>query len=394
VLDRSARRSIAVTTLTVLAALVLSACGGAATSSAPAAAPSQAPASATAAPTPSPSAVDVAAAFIEQLTDPSFNATAKIDGTMTVGPVEGAITGDGVVSGANSSMTLAIDADVFKQTTETIHVGGTAWSRKDDGPWLEDPAKPAGTTNQSLGELLQTTKAVTDAGVEARGGKQLHHLRPSGGNTIPPAVFGVDPATAKDAKFSIDFYATEDGTPAVVAIAGTWTSQGAGGVTLPTEMAFDITFDDVGEPQVINPPEDVWVRYTSKALGYTMAHPADWTVETKKGEDTYLLNDQGYVYVATTPYKGSTAKFVTDLKASYKKPFQGNPASETPTRLGGQPAVRLVYDYTNDQGQAVTIADDVISRDGTGWEVFLATAGGHEDIAVFDQFVSTFEFTD
>lgn len=392
-LDRSARRSPAVATLTALAAIALAACGGAATSSAPAA-PSQAPASPTAAPTPSPSAADVAAVFIEQLTGPSFNATAKIDGTMTVGPVDGTITGDGVVSGANSSMTLAIDAEVFKQTTESIRVGGTSWSRKDDGPWLEDPAKPAGSSNNSLGEMLQTTKSVTDVGVEARGGRQLHHLRPSGGNAIPPSMFGVDPATAKDAKFTIDFYATDDGTPAVVAIAGTWTSQGSGGASLPTEMAFDITLDEVGEPQVINPPEDVWVRYTSKALGYTMAHPADWTVESKKGQDTYLLNDQGYVYVATTPYKGSTAKFVTDLKASYKKPFQGDPTTEAPTRLGGQPAVRLVYDYTNDQGQAVTIADDVISRDGTGWEVFLATAGGPEDIEVFDQFVSTFQFTE
>jgi hypothetical protein len=42
----------------------------------------------------------------------------------------------------------------------------------------------------------------------------------------------------------------------------------------------------------------------------------------------------------------------------------------------------------------VTIADDVISRNATGWEVFLATAGGHEDIDVFDQFVATFQFTE
>jgi hypothetical protein len=392
VLDRRAHRSIAVTTLTVLS-IALAACGGAATSSAPAAAPSQAPASPTAAATPSPSAVDVAAAFVQNVTGPSFNATATIAGTMTVGPVDGTITGEGVVSGANSSMTLVIDADVFKQTSESIHVGGASWSRKDDGPWLEDPAKPAGSANQTLDGMLQSVTSVTDTGVETRGGRQLHHLRSSGGNAIPPTTFGVDPATAKDAEFTLDFYATDDGTPAILAIAGSWTTVGSGGTSLPTELRFDITLDDVGEPQVINPPEDVWVRYTSKALGYTMAHPPDWMVESKKNEDTYLLNDQGYVYVAVTPYKGSTAKFVTDLKASYKKPFQGDPTTETPTRLGGQPAVRLVYDYTNDQGQAVTIADDVISRDGTGWEVFLATGGGPEDIEVFDQFVATFQFT-
>jgi hypothetical protein len=42
----------------------------------------------------------------------------------------------------------------------------------------------------------------------------------------------------------------------------------------------------------------------------------------------------------------------------------------------------------------VTIADDVISRDGTGWELFPATAGGHEDVGVLDQFVATFQFTE
>ena len=38
--------------------------------------------------------------------------------------------------------------------------------------------------------------------------------------------------------------------------------------------------------------------------------------------------------------------------------------------------------------------DDVVSRDGTGWEVYLATAGGQEDIDIFDTFVATFTFTE
>ena len=42
----------------------------------------------------------------------------------------------------------------------------------------------------------------------------------------------------------------------------------------------------------------------------------------------------------------------------------------------------------------MTVVDDVVSRDGTGWEVYLATAGGQEDIDIFDQFVATFTFTE
>ena len=45
-------------------------------------------------------------------------------------------------------------------------------------------------------------------------------------------------------------------------------------------------------------------------------------------------------------------------------------------------------------GGFVTLVDDVTVRDGTGWEVSVATTGGREDIPVFDQFVSTFAFTD
>src|SRR4029079_18620549 len=107
----------------------------------------------------------------------------------------------------------------------------------------------------------------------------------------------------------------------------------------------------------------------------------------------YAIDGQGYVYVAPTAYKGSTAKFAADLKASYTKTFKGAPAPETPKQLGGVPAIRLIYEFTNDAGQDVTVADDVVSRDGTGWEVYLATAGGSEDIDIFDTFVATLNLT-
>jgi hypothetical protein len=123
-----------------------------------------------------------------------------------------------------------------------------------------------------------------------------------------------------------------------------------------------------------------------------MAHPADWTVKGAKGKDTYLLDDQPYVYVGLSAFKGTTSAFVTALKKVYKGDF-GDPVSEGATRLGGLAAVRLLYEFTNASKQDVTLVDDVVSRNGTGWEVFLVTQGGAADIAVFDQFVATFEFT-
>ena len=111
------------------------------------------------------------------------------------------------------------------------------------------------------------------------------------------------------------------------------------------------------------------------------------------GKDTYLLSGQGRVYVATTAYKGSTAGFASALKVSYRKPFGGDPSSETQRTLGGEAALRLAYQYRNAAGQDSFIVDDVTTRGGNGWEVFLATPGGTEDVAIFNQFAATFTFT-
>jgi hypothetical protein len=378
------------TCLGVGVALVAVGCGGGTASVAPSVA--SAPASTPTA-VPSPSPVDVGAAFLKTLSDPTFSSAADISGTMTVGPIDGEITGDAAFSAGDSSMTMAIDLDVLKQETSQIQVDDQKWSRKSPGPWLEDPKPAAGATGSSIGKILQSLVKVTDLGVVSKGGTSLHHLQVPGTDTMSGTLLGIDPTTTKDATFNLDFYATDAGVPAIMSLSGSWT-QLSGGTEVPATMTIDIAFTDVGKPQTITAPTDVWVVYTSTAMGYSMAHPADWTVTSAKDEDTYAIDGQGYVYVATTAYKGSTAKFAADLKASYKKPFKGDPTSEKPTQLGGVAAVRLIYGFTNDTGQNVTVADDVVSRDGTGWEVYLATAGGQEDIDIFDQFVATFNFTD
>jgi hypothetical protein len=379
------------------ALLAVSACGG--TPSADVAslgassAPSVAVATPTAAPTPSPTPADVSAPFLKAMNDPAFSATADISGTMSVGPIKGTITGDAVFSAGDSSMNMAIDLDVLKQTTSQIHVDDKRWSKKEPGPWLEDPKPAPGSADTSIGSILRSLVKVTDLGVVTKNGASLHHLKFAGGDSVSGSMVGLDPASTKGAEFSLDFYAHPDGTPAVMSMAGSWT-QVNGAAELPATMDMDIAFKDVGKPQTIKPPTDVWVVYTSKAKGYSMAHPADWKVTSTKSEDTYAIDGQGYVYVAPTAYKGSTAKFAADLKASYTKTFKGAPASESPKQLGGVPAIRLIYEFTNDAGQDVTVADDVVSRDGTGWEVYLATGGGQEDISIFDAFVSTFTFTE
>lgn len=369
-----------------LIAIIVAACGTAATPSpSPTATPAPTPA-----PTPSPTPLDVSAAFVKAIGAPDFSARATVTGTLTVGSVEGTIAGTGAFDAGSSSLTMTVKAGTFEQGTDTINVGNQSWKRTSPGPWLEDPERTSDEV--SFGDLLRKLVSVTDLGAETRGGLRLHHLQPKGGAAVSAATLGFDVGDATDAKFTLDFYAADDGTPAIMAIAGSWT-QTSGDVSLPTKVAFDIAFNGVGTPVTISPPTDVWVRYTSTKFGYSMAHPPEWTVESDADGESYLLDGQGYVYVVTAKYTGSSAAFVKALKTSYREQFGVDASSETATTLGGEPAVRLVYEFKNDSDQDVTVADDVISRKGIGWEVFLATGGGRSDIEIFDQFVATFEFT-
>jgi hypothetical protein len=343
-------------------------------------------------PSPTPSPADVSAAFLKAVSDPGFTAKGTITGTVTLGPTAGQVTGVGAFSGADSSGTTTISVGTFKQTTDSVTVGDKSWTRIPPGPWLED--EPDADDNKGMGDVLTSIKSVTDLGVESKGGQQLHHLQATGGGTITADAVGFDVEGATDAKFTLDLYATADGTPAIMTVSGSWT-QGTGTTALPITVDFDMALTNVGQPQAITPPDtaDVWIRNESTKLGYVMAHPPGWTVKSEADSDTYLLDGQGYVYVVTTKFTGTTAAFATELKKVYTKEFKVKETSDDPTTLGGQAAIRLVYEFTNETGQDVTLVDDATVRSGTGWEVFVATTGGLADVEIFDQFVATFKFT-
>lgn len=374
------------------AALLIAACGGAPGSVNPTDPPSTAPtATPTAVPTPSPTPIDVAAAFVKIATDPAFKAVGTIDGTVTIAGVKGEISGRGLFDSADSSGSTTLAVGTFKQVTHSVTVGGDSWTRREPGPWIAEAR--TGTAGKGLDDYLRSVSSIVDLGVVTRDGRQLHHLQPKDGNRVSPEVIGFEVGDDKDAMFTVDLYATDDGTPAIMTVTGSWTVM-SGATPIPSELDFDMVLSDVGKPQVITPPDDVWVRYTSKTHGYSMAHPAAWTVKAGKDQDQYLVNDVAFVYVAMTPYTGSTAKFTKALKAVYSKDFGGDPVSETATGLDGKPATRLLYQFKNDADQDITFADDVLSLDGTGWEVFLVTVSDPGDIEMFDQFVSTFDFTE
>ena len=382
-------RRLAAASRLAVAGLLVAACSGTAATPSPTAAPTAAP-TPSPSPTPSASVGDISAAFLKIISAPDFSAKEAVTGKVKVGPNEGTVTGSGVMTGGDSNEQQTIKVGSSTVTTLKTDIGTKSWSKTEPGPWLEDP-KPA-KPEKDFSDFLHSIKAMKDLGLEARPGRKLHHLQPSDGNAIPAEYVGFASGEgAKDPEFTVDFYATDDGTPVTLVLAGTWTIVN-GATETPASISYDDTLSEVGKPHKIVPPDEVWVRYTS-ALGYSMGHPADWTVATAKTEDTYSLKGQGRVYVSTIAYTGTVAAYANALKATYQTQLGRLPRSSIQKVLGGGPAVRLTYDYTDANGQKGTIVDDVTVHDGKGYEVFLVAPGATQaDLDTFDAFSSTFAF--
>lgn len=340
-------------------------------------------------PTPSLSPADLGAAFVAAIADPAFRSSAAIDGTVTSGSTAGRISGNVTFDGRDSSSTMTLKLGVDSRAYESIRLGSDAWHRREPGPWLADEA----TSDRSrLTDLFASITAVNDLGVEVLNGQSLHHLRPANSRVTSAAALGFDDASIEDASFGVDFFVSGTGVPVTVSVSGGWT-QPLDGTDVPVEIEMAYRLSAVGIGSTIRAPDDVWVMQVSKRFAYSMAHPPGWTVETSKTEDAYAIDGQPYVYVAPqTIAKGlALDDFVAALEAFYLDDF-GKPISVDRGSLGGRPSVRLIYAFTNDQGQDVTFVDEVTVRGRTGWEVFLMTAGGAEDIPIFDRFVATFAF--
>jgi hypothetical protein len=372
--------------------LILAACGGSTTTNPPAssAAPSASAAS------PSIAADDVKAAFLDVIADPKFTGKAAISGSIALAGINGEVSGEWVFNGRDNHMTMTVSVPGNETTNESITIGPDGWDRSGEGPWLEREA--AAGAKKSLTSTLAVLSSLEDRGVESKDGVDLHHFQPANGGVIPADALGIDNPDVKDPKAVADFYVTADGVPELFEFHLTWTQAISGQDTAVTmEMAMDL--EEVGEAQTIDPPaeDQIWTRYKS-TFGYTMAHPPAWTVKHAKSEDSYLLDGQAYVYVApqSLPSGEKLSSFLAGLITFYKHQFGTEPDSRESTAIGGSPAFRLVYHFKNEADQDVALVDVGTVHAGKGWEIFILTlAGGTEaeDIAVFDDFVTTFKFT-
>ena len=377
-----------------ITSLLIAGCGGTTTTPAlPSTAPPEASSSASSSTVP---ATDVKAAFLDVITDPKFSGTAALSGTIALAGIDGEVSGDWAFDGRDSHMTTTIALPGSEQTNESVTIGPDGWERSGEGPWLEREKKP--DRGKSFTGMLAVLNALEDLGVESRDGVELHHFQPPAGGRVPADALGIDNADIRSPKATADFYTTDAGVPEIFAFHITWT-QAIGGQDAAVTMDMQLDIDDVGTSQPIEPPAEaeIWTRYTS-SFGYRMAHPPEWTARHTKTEDSFLIDDQPYVYVAprTLPAGATLSSFQRDLIASYHAQFGTDPESRESTRIGGSAAFRLTYHFKNDANQDVALVDVATLHGGRGWEVFILTLAGEteaDDIGVFDDFVSTFNFT-
>jgi hypothetical protein len=381
----------------LLIGLLVSACSSGATA-APSPSPSPSPVSSPTAPsspspTPAPSAIDVAAAFIKALANPGLSAKLEVTGTLTLGKLEFPVTGAMSVQGHDSQSSMTIGVPGAPQVAESVRVGGESYARAAPGPWLR---KGTESSDASLSDALAGLLNASDAGVVTKNGRQLHHIVPAAGFSIPPSALGMTNPAIRNPTVTIDFYADDNGQPAIMAIAAGWT-QAVGAQTLPVTMLLDMAFQDFGTVITIEAPSDVWTTFTSKRFGYSVAHPSDWTVDEAESDDEYGPAGQRVVFVAPQDVGAITlGTFRDGLVASYKTQLGvAKPESDTETKIGGQEARLITYHFTNEAGQKLVVYDTLTLRDGKGWEVFLLDLAGNEgaDKAVSDAFVATFAFT-
>jgi hypothetical protein len=374
------------TVVALVVALAAIACGG----STPSAAPSASP---TVAPTPTATPFDVSAAFLEIISDPDFSAKMDVDGTMEMGvtaTLSGTITG----AGSDSRSILTIDVAGNRIETESIAVDGKAYSRTAPGPWLEVDVPSGGSDKTSLTAWLRTLDSIEDLGVVTKNGQKLHHLS-AGDEPVPPGALGLDSRTFTDPEVTIDFYAEDDGTPAVFSVDGTWT-QLINGVDFDVSFVMDMTLSNVGSPITISAPNDVWTTYTSP-LGYTMSHPAEFVVENRDEYDAYLLDDVEWIDVAIWPEAaGLNAEGFRDSIHELVAEIWGAPVDTSPALLGGESGYISTFEYTNDDGSEGVSFDVMAMHANQGWDVTFFSLPSEQaaDFALLQQLLATFSYAE
>ena len=349
--------AVRLSTPLLILAVALAACGGGSDASAVSADPSVA-ASATAEPTPSPSPVDIAGEFVSNLAAMTELAT-TISGTMTIGELEGDISGHLRVTGRDQHfLTIITFPGIPAVENEAITVDGVSYQRIPTGIWMQTEAGGASQTGTDpISAALSRADDLEVVGTEVIGGTRLHRLEANEPVVFGPQSLGVTDPSVADFGATVGFLAEDDGTPAAIVINAAW-KQGPPESPVPAMFEMRVEFN-IGAAVTIEAPPDPWTTYTSAELGYRIAHPVDWDVTYQPGTDELLAGD---LFVG--PVDGEVQAYRYDdipVDITPNLYFRGS-AQVTADAFGAEPEV--VEELTLANGLPVRVFNLQIEQDG------------------------------
>jgi hypothetical protein len=188
--------------------------------------------------------------FTSRITASDFQASGPVAGTMTVTAasqkLDGTFAGAIKLSGKDSSLTLTTSMTGSKTTTETVSVGDSDYERTNGGKWTRSARSSTGLDISSF----LSAGSLTDKGVQSHGGRQLHRLET--GKPLDPKTVGFGDSSMSNPKFTLTFWAKDDGSPAGMMMAGTWT-QAMSGAAANATMSLDFNFEKLSGVEIAAP---------------------------------------------------------------------------------------------------------------------------------------------
>ena len=283
---------------------------------------------------------------------------------------------------------MTIDLDVAQAGRRRRSRSATQkWSKKAPGPWLEDPKPATARRGPSIGKILQSLVKVDRPRRrdEGRRAAPSPHRSPGTDDHVRGARSASTRRRRRTPKFTLDFYATDAGVPAIMSMSGAWTQVSGAHRACPATM--DVRHrvqrrrhaaDDQRRRPMCgsSTPRRRWaIRWRIRPTG-----------RCRIGEERGHLRGRRPGLRLRRDEPRTRARPRSSPPTSRRRTRSRSRATRRPRRRRSSAASRRSGSSTsspNDTGQDVTVADDVVSRDGTGWEVYLATArrpGGHRDL--------------
>ena len=158
--------------------------------------------------------------FNAKVASSDFQAQGSVVGSikvaLIVGSTSGSVTGTFAVKGGDSAVSITSDVLGITTTSDNVVVGDSAYSRSNGGQWGKAPA-----SGKTLQGFVGSGIVLTDQGVEAKFGKQLHRLSVANVAGVDLSAFGITAGPGQEnlTVSSLSFWAEDDGTPAGLSIA-------------------------------------------------------------------------------------------------------------------------------------------------------------------------------